>query len=181
MHVYDDRIEIWNDGSLPEGYTADTLYGNHPSRPRNPKIAGAMFKAGFIDTWGRGYNKIYAGFKSNGLPVPTVTEHFGGVQIVIERTVFKQLNKDVGDNVGDNVGDSDEKKTLTATQKKIAERYNAILEIINNNPFITAIQLSEKLYVSDRTIERDIANLQEIGTLIREGSDNGGRWIIIKK
>lgn len=25
MHVYDDRIEIWNDGSLPEGYTADTL------------------------------------------------------------------------------------------------------------------------------------------------------------
>lgn len=93
MHVYDDRIEIWNDGSLPEGYTADTLYGNHPSRPRNPKIAGAMFKAGFIDTWGRGYNKIYTGFKNKGLPIPTVADHFGGVQIVIERTVFKQLNK----------------------------------------------------------------------------------------
>lgn len=60
MHVYDDRIEIWNDGGLPEGYTADTLYGNHPSRPRNPKIAGAMFKAGFIDTWGRGYNYTQA-------------------------------------------------------------------------------------------------------------------------
>ncbi|MDE7413913.1 MAG: hypothetical protein K2N05_09040 [Muribaculaceae bacterium] len=34
--------------------------------PRNPKIAGTMFKAGFIDTWGRGYNKIYTGFEKNG-------------------------------------------------------------------------------------------------------------------
>ncbi len=208
MHVYDDRIEIWNDGSLPEGYTADTLYANHPSRPRNPKIAGAMFKAGFIDTWGRGYNKIYTGFKNKGLPIPTVVDHFGGVQILIERTVFKRLNKNVGENVGDsgvdNVGDSGVdngvdsgvdnvgsdvgsdvgknvgKNALTTTQKKIAERYNAILEIIKSDPFITAVQLSEKLSVSDRTIERDIAKLQVSGVLIREGDKNGGRWIIIK-
>lgn len=180
MHVYDDRIEIWNDGSLPEGYTADTLYGNHPSRPRNPKIAGAMFKAGFIDTWGRGYNKIYTGFKNKGLPIPTVADHFGGVQIVIERTVFKQLNKNVGENVGKNVGSDVGNEALTTTQKKIAERYNAILEIIKSDPFITAVQLSEKLSVSDRTIERDIAKLQVSGVLIREGDKNGGRWIIIK-
>lgn len=188
MHVYDDRIEVWNDGTLPEGYTADTLYANHPSRPRNPKIAGTMFKAGFIDTWGRGYNKIYTGFQKNGLPIPTVTEHFGGVQIAIERTYFKQLNNrignDVGNNVGNNVGNdvgNDVGDNVgNAIQKKIAERCSAIKEVIKGNAFVTALQLSEMLGVSDRTIERDIAKLQENGELIREGDRNRGRWIIIK-
>lgn len=105
-----------------------------------------------------------------------MAEHFGGVQIAIERTVFKQLNNNVGENVGSDVGN----EALTTTQKKIAERYNAILEIIKSDPFITAVQLSEKLSVSDRTIERDIAKLQVSGVLIREGDKNGGRWIIIK-
>ena len=200
MHVYDDRIEIWNDGTLPEGYTADTIYANHPSRPRNPKIAGTMFKAGFIDTWGRGYNKIYTGFENNSLPIPTVSEHFGGVQIVIERTYFKHLNRNIGNNVGNdvgnnvgndvgnnvgndvgnNVGNNVGNDVGNATQKKIAERYIAIKEIIKENPFITALQLSEKLDVSDRTIERDIAKLQEASMLIREGDRNRGRWIVLK-
>lgn len=185
MHVYDDRIEIWNDGTLPEGYTADTIYANHPSRPRNPKIAGAMFKAGFIDTWGRGYNKIYSGFQKNGLPIPTVSDHFGGVQIVIERTLFKRLNKNVvhnvvSDVVNDVVNDvvSDGR---TIAQRKKVERYRTIAELIKENPFITAAQLSEKLTVVHRTIQRDLADMQKSGVLVREGDKNGGRWIIKKK
>ncbi len=179
MHVYDDRIEIWNDGNLPEGFTEDTLYGSHPSMPRNPKIANAMFKAGFIDTWGRGYRKIYTGFQNNGLPIPTVGNHFSGVQIVIERTVFKRFNSNVGNDVGNNVGSNVGNNAMTSTQKKIAERCNAIKDIVRDNPFVTALQLSEALDVSDRTIERDIAKMQETGILVREGDRNGGRWIII--
>ena len=52
--------------------------------------------------------------------------------------------------------------------------------MIKSNPYITAVQLSEKLVVSDRTIERDIAKLQENKELIREGDRNRGRWIVIK-
>lgn len=175
MHVYYDRIEIWNDGNLPEGYSEETLYKSHPSMPRNPKIANAMFKAGFIDTWGRGYKKIYSGFKNNGLPIPTVGNHFSGVQISIERTVFQTLNLNVGNNVGNDVGND----VGNATQKKIAERYKTIKELIKCNPSITAVQLAEKLSVSDRTIERDLSKMQESGVVIREGDKNGGRWIII--
>lgn len=178
MHVYNDRIEIWNDGNLPEGYTEETLYQSHPSLPRNPKIANAMFKAGFIDTWGRGYRKIYTGFKESGLPIPTVGNHFSGVQIVIERTTFQRLNSNVGSDVGKDVGKDVGSDVGTITQKKIAERYNSIKELIASNPYITAVQLSEKLSVSDRTIERDLSKMQELGILIREGDKNGGRWII---
>ena len=51
---------------------------------------------------------------------------------------------------------------------------------MKSHPYITAIQLSEKLAVSDRTIERDIAKLQEDRMLNREGDRNRGRWIVIK-
>lgn len=183
MHVYDDRIEIWNDGNLPEGYTEETLYSSHPSLPRNPNIANAMFKAGFIDTWGRGYKKIYTGFKNSGLPIPTVCNHFSGVQIVIKRTVFQRLNKNIGnnteENVGNNVGNSVGNNVGNPTRKNSAKRYTAIREILKQNPYTTAMQLSELLSVSDRTIERDLAKMQEEGSLVREGTF-AGRWIIIE-
>ena len=72
MHVYNDHVEIWNEGELPIGYDEEVFYGKHSSKPRNRNIADTMFKAGFIDTRGRGYSKISDGFKSAGLPVPSV-------------------------------------------------------------------------------------------------------------
>ena len=52
MRVWDDYVEIWNEGGLPIGYTPDTLLKKHSSRPRNRNIANAFFKAGFIESWG---------------------------------------------------------------------------------------------------------------------------------
>ena len=52
MRVWDDYVEIWNEGELPIGYTPDTLMKKHSSRPRNKNIANAFFKAGFIESWG---------------------------------------------------------------------------------------------------------------------------------
>ncbi|MCH5234264.1 MAG: putative DNA binding domain-containing protein [Muribaculaceae bacterium] len=180
MHVYDDRIEIWNPGTLPEGYSEEILYSDHPSEPRNPNIAKVMFMAGFIDTWGRGYKKIYNGFKRNDLPIPNVSDHFNGVKVTIQRTVFQNINraplKNVGDFVGDNVGDN----VGDFVGKKFAKRYKAIVNLIKEDPFITAVNLSKKLLVSDRTIERDLAKMRELGILIREGDDHGGHWIIMK-
>lgn len=57
MHVYDDTIEIWNEGELPDGYTVEMLWQKHHSKPRNMNIANVFNKAGFIEAWGRGYKK----------------------------------------------------------------------------------------------------------------------------
>ena len=85
MHVYNDHVELWNEGELPEGYDEKVLYGKHSSKPRNRNIADTMFKAGFIDTWGRGYKKIHDGFKKAGLPMPTVKSHCGGTLVTFQR------------------------------------------------------------------------------------------------
>jgi ATP-dependent DNA helicase RecG len=54
LRVYDDKLEIWNPGALPEELTIEKLKRVHSSYPRNTNIASAFFKAGYIESWGRG-------------------------------------------------------------------------------------------------------------------------------
>ena len=91
MQVYSDHVEIWNEGGLPDGYTAETLMRKHSSRPRNKTIAAVMFRAGFIETWGRGYTKVRESFEADDYPMPVVTEIDGGVSVWIKRFSLDEL------------------------------------------------------------------------------------------
>ena len=175
MHVYDDHLEIWNEGELPMGYSQETLYGNHSSKPRNLNIANAFFKAGFIDTWGRGYKKIREGFEPAGIPMPKVENFCGGVQVTIERTQFMKML-----NGGKNGGrDSSDIPVIELT-----ERQQVIIELISADPTLSAKALSEKMSekmsekssVNERTIERDIAKLKKLDYLRRIGGRKDGHW-----
>ena len=59
MKVYNDRIRLWNPGTLPESMTIEQLLGDHASQPRNRLIAETFYRTGFIESWGRGIHKIY--------------------------------------------------------------------------------------------------------------------------
>lgn len=61
--VYDNKPEIWNCGTLPEDWTLNNLLGKHRSRPYNPDIANVFFRAGEIEAWGRGIERIVAACK----------------------------------------------------------------------------------------------------------------------
>lgn len=58
LSVYDNKTVIANDCVFPEDWTVDDLIGLHKSRPYNPLIANTFFRAGFIEAWGRGIQKI---------------------------------------------------------------------------------------------------------------------------
>ena len=58
ISVYENKIMFWNSGQLPVNFTIDTLFKKHPSIPYNPLIASAFFRAGYIEAWGRGIEKI---------------------------------------------------------------------------------------------------------------------------
>jgi len=52
LAIYDDRLEIWSDGTLPFGLTPEDLKRDHPSKPRNPLIAKVFYLRGVIERWG---------------------------------------------------------------------------------------------------------------------------------
>jgi ATP-dependent DNA helicase RecG len=85
IRVYDNKLTVWNHGTLPEGITLDKLAQPHSSYPRNPILAEACFRGGYIDSWGSGIMKIVNSCKSAGLPTPMLEEDGGGFLV----TLFK--------------------------------------------------------------------------------------------
>lgn len=184
MHVYDDRIEVWNDGSLPAGYTPETLMHRHSSKPRNKNIAFAFFKAGFIDRWGLGYRKIMDGFKEAGMEPPTIELVDGGVRVTIWRRNVTNNSVNVtnnGVNVTNNVTNNDENVTnnlIDLSSVSLTERQRNIIDLIKNNRRISAAEMSRILSVTLRTIKRDLKEMQRLGVITRDGKTKATEWIV---
>ena len=125
-----------------------------------------------LRAWGRGFKKIREGFESVDFPMSKVENFCGGVQVTIERTKFVQMTN-VGGDVGGDVGGQ--------KVAKLAERQRKMLDLIKENPRMSANEMSEVLSVTQRTIERDLAAMQKQGIIIREGNVKSGRWVILQK
>ena len=72
IRVYEDCLRMWNPAVLPEGWTMDTLLGAHASSPYNPALANAFFRAGEIEAWGRGVERIFAACRTAGVSEPVL-------------------------------------------------------------------------------------------------------------
>ena len=73
---------------------------------------------------------------------------------------IKVTTQDVGDNVGDN-----EKR---------------LLELLQDNPKLSAAKAAEQIGLSSRQVERIIKGLKDSGKLVRHGSDRGGYWEVVQ-
>ena len=49
ISVYHDKLMLWNPGELPPDWTVAKLKAKHASRPFNPDVANAFFRAGMIE------------------------------------------------------------------------------------------------------------------------------------
>lgn len=67
--IYDDKMTVWNEGPIP--HEIKDLSAPHASVPRNRLIADICFKAGYIDSWGRGIEKITKSCTEHGCPTPS--------------------------------------------------------------------------------------------------------------
>jgi len=81
VRIFDDRIEFWNPGRLPEGWTVETLKKKHESKPFNPLFAKAFFWIKYIEEVGTGTNKIIQWCREWGLPEPEF--EYTGTSLVV--------------------------------------------------------------------------------------------------
>ena len=197
MRIWDDYCEVWNEGGLPAGLTPETLLSRHSSHPRNKNIAYTFFKAGFIESWGRGYKKIRDGFESAGLTMPKIEDVEGGVKITFQRnnvnksqtitdTTNKNLQKstDVLENVLENfpseiIAELSERQ-LHIIGRLIETGEKNVLENVLENIIETSGTLAVFFNVNERTIRRDLNVLQSKGIIRHVGPDKGGHWEVIE-
>ncbi|MDE0604800.1 MAG: putative DNA binding domain-containing protein [bacterium] len=78
IRVYDDRISIWNAAHLAAEWATEQLAEELSSRPHNPRVAYAFFRAGMIEAWGRGIRRIVDVCREADNPTPTWRLESGG-------------------------------------------------------------------------------------------------------
>ena len=84
-----------------------------------------------------------------------------------------------GNTQGDTQGDT--KGGTKDVTKQLSERQKFILQLKEEDAFVTTNEMSLKTGVTTRTIKRDIEYLQEQRIIVREGGREEGRWIIVDK
>jgi ATP-dependent DNA helicase RecG len=161
IKVYRNRLSIWNDGQLPQGWSLENLRSPHPSKPNNPDLANCFFRAGLIESWGRGINKMITLCIESGIPEPEFKTDFGGIQII-----FMALQKSVV------------KTTEKSIEKSIEKTEDKIIQLIRNNNRITINQLAKILNLTPGAINKQIASLKQKKLIQRDGPDKGGSWKI---
>ena len=158
MKVYNDRVELWNEGLLPTGWTLETLLQKHHSKPRNHNIAEIFYRVGFIESWGRGIDKIMTGMEAASLPPPKFEYDCGGIRVTFYR------NPDLQSHSGESSGESS----------------GEILELMRQHPNITAAQLAKQLGLTERAIEKRISKLRREKLIDRIGPNKGGHWVVLR-
>jgi len=165
IRVYDNKINIWNEGFLPEGITLETLKQEHPSRPRNPIIADVCFKGGYIDLWGRGTTKIIDSCKEAKLPEPEMKEYAGGFMISIFKTSQKSLPNVIKDEIA---------AELNNRQKKA-------IPYVRKNGKITNKEYQKIFNVSRYTATLDLNDLVNKDIFEGSGTKGAGSYYTLKK
>ena len=79
--IYDNQLVIWNEGPIPR--EIKDLNAPHSSVPRNRLIADICFKAGYIDSWGRGIEKITTACTEHGCPAPNFEITPTGIRVTL--------------------------------------------------------------------------------------------------
>ncbi len=156
----------------------------HASYPRNKNVAYAFFKAGFIESWGRGYKKIREELDKAGMPMPTIQEVDGGVMAVMKRFSMEEIIAQRSEEMPENVGSLSEECRENVGKipgVELSKRQCSIYAMIKENPYTSAPIMAEALKVTKRTIERDLSKMQKAGIIRHEGSSYAGIWVTLEQ
>ena len=169
--IFDDRIEFMNPGAFPPGTTPEEFRKRPHSLPINENIAGALFKGGKAEGWGRGILNMFTYCKEAGLPEPEYdfVTHFVCLTIRFKEPLTPRLS---GDKKDDRIND----KLNDRLNDELSAPVRSTYLLIKENPGIQRKELSEKSGKSVPTIDRHLAELQEKGFVVHEGSRKTGGY-----
>lgn len=172
IRVYGNRLQIWNPGELPDNWSLKKLLGRHPSRPFNPTVANTFFRAGEIEAWGRGIQRVFEACRQARTPEPRVQVEPGELWFEFP---FSPAYLDSIFSGG--TTQETPVKTLVKTLVKTPER---ILEVLGTNPRLTLAEIAGMIGKSLSAVERASSKLVREGRLRYVGPRKGGHWQILR-
>ena len=160
IKIYNNSLSIANEGKLPPEITIADLKREHLSKPRNKLLADIFYKAGFIESWGRGTINIINECKTANIPEPNFYEEHGVVKIVFELTSISKFQNGTLNG------------TLNSTLQKV-------LDSIKTKPNIKAKEIAVILDIPRDTLNKQLRYLTNNHLIERRGSKKTGGYYAI--
>lgn len=155
------QIEIYNPGEFPLNMTPEMFVNkNYKSHPRNKVILNTLYKSKDVEMFGSGFKKVFKLCKENNISFKYESNQDGFSFIFIRPNAILKSN--------------------TNSIKKLTKTDNAVLKLLRENSKYTREEISAKLNLTIRTIQRSLDNLANEGIIIRIGSKKIGYWEIVK-
>ncbi|KAF0124452.1 MAG: ATP-dependent DNA helicase RecG [Elusimicrobia bacterium] len=160
VNIFDDRVDISNPGGLLPGVTTRN-FGTESVR-RNPVIADLFHRIGKVERLGTGIRRMKGLMREAGLKAPVFTSD------TFFHAVFHRDPKYSLKRAGE--------KTVEKSSVKSSVK---ILSLLSAMPSISAVEVSGKIGLTLRAVEKAIAKLKAAGKIRRIGPDKGGRWEVL--
>lgn len=154
ISVYPDKVMLWSPGELPHDWMVAKLKGKHPSQPFNPDIANTFFRAGMIEAWGRGIERILETCRAAKVPEPGLRYEQSGLWI--------------------------EFWFPKAVEKTTVETRGKILDYLLANQNASLAEVAAAVGKSLSAVERASSKLVKEGKLRFIGPRKGDHWEVLK-
>ena len=203
IRVRDDRIAIWNAAHLTPEWVAELLADEMSSRPHNPRIAYAFFRAGMIEAWGRGIRRIVDICHEAGNPTPTWRLDGGGDGLWVRfpfseayqaadaaargNATTTQEGRETTQEIGETtqeigettqeIGKATRESGVEADSRSTRDRIVALLRI---DPTLTRAALATHVGMTPEGVKYHLDKLREAGRIRHVGPTKKGRWEILE-
>ena len=136
-----------------------------------------FFSLNLIESYGSGIRRAKDALLENGSPElmfypDNETDDYTNAVMEVNGEFLKDFDS------------SNDKKTITKTIiktiTKTITKQDAIIEIIAQNPCITAKELAEQLNITIPGVRYHLTKMKKAGLIRYEGSAKLGQWIIVK-
>lgn len=137
--VFRDRVEIWNPGSLPMGWTTQKLKQLHTSVPANPLLAEPLYLAGYIERLGTGTTDIVKKCLASGLQEPQFIQAEDFKTILYRPStdqVREQVEEQVREQVEEQVREQVRELVLTIQNEMSAQEIMNVMNLKGRRNFL---------------------------------------------
>ncbi len=156
VHVFDDRIEIISNGSIPYGESEKDFFAGI-SRPVNESLMRIFINAGLSEHTGHGVPIIVREYGQEAFDINP-----GYVRVTLKFATLRSASRIRG----------------KAKDPELSDNEMRLLSLLGSDPHMTMKGAAEIIGITPNSCLAIAASLRKKGVLRRAGSKKNGKWVV---